>query len=549
MSIKTLTIGRRVALGLGVISLLLAAVGAISWNSLSEVDRDAFKLKGKVMPGTIKSATVRAVVTENFVRALLYAQARDGDERKQWNSELEATGSELNEALQKYETTITEDSERTLVAELTSLRERYQSARGEYLKLVDANKPNDADHYLDTELLPAYQAYFVKAGALFRTNAATGDSVALQIDHTVKRSLSTIGVVAVSALILAMAIGWLTINRTNRVLIRVASQLEAGAEQTAAASAQVASASQQLAEGASEQAAGLEETSASLEEVTSMISQNADSAGKARQLATEAREAADAGTNEMSAMATAMKDIKDASGDVAKIVKDIDEIAFQTNILALNAAVEAARAGEAGLGFAVVADEVRNLAQRCAHSARETTSKIGAALAKSNRGMEISDRVAGGFGVIAEKARAVDQLIAEIAQASSEQAKGVRQVNVAVSEMDKVTQNNAASAEESASAAEELSAQAASVAESVAQLQLLVNGANAAGKSWLKSSSHHIGKQTHNEKPLSAADIKSSSSQAVLSAAELRRFAEPLKNESTKSVATRGEIDAAFTSF
>lgn len=549
MKIKNLTIGRRVALGLGVISLLLAAVGAISWKSLSEVDRDAFQLKSNVMPGTIKSATVRAVVTENFVRTLLYGQARSNDERSQWKAELKTTSNELGDALKTYEITITQASERSLLSELTGLRERYQKARGEYLTLVDEEKSEDADHYLDTQLLPAYQAYFVKAGALFRTNAANGDSVAVQIDHTVKRSLSTIAVVAVSAVILAIAIAWLTINRTNRVLMRVAAQLEAGAEQTAAASAQVASASQQLAEGASEQAAGLEETSASLEEVTSMISQNANSAGKARQLATEAREAADAGTNEMDAMSAAMRDIKDSSADVAKIVKDIDEIAFQTNILALNAAVEAARAGEAGLGFAVVADEVRNLAQRCAHSARETTSKIGAALAKSSRGMEISDRVAGGFGVIAEKARAVDQLIAEIAQASSEQAKGVRQVNVAVGEMDKITQNNAASAEESASAAEELNAQAASVAESVVQLQLLVAGGNAAGKSWRKSSSQHTGMKTRSEKHPASAGIKSSASQAVLSAVELRRFTEPLKNESKKMVATRGETDAAFTSF
>jgi methyl-accepting chemotaxis protein len=165
---------------------------------------------------------------------------------------------------------------------------------------------------------------------------------------------------------------------------------------------------------------------------------------------------------------------------VAKIVKDIDEIAFQTNILALNAAVEAARAGQAGLGFAVVADEVRNLAQRSAVSAKETASRIEIALQKSHRGVEISARVAAGFGQIADKTREVNTLVAEIATASREQAQGIEQINTAVSQMDKVTQNTAASAEESASAAEELNAQAAALKESVSHLQQLVGGKSAA---------------------------------------------------------------------
>ncbi|TXT46339.1 MAG: methyl-accepting chemotaxis protein [Limisphaerales bacterium] len=162
-------------------------------------------------------------------------------------------------------------------------------------------------------------------------------------------------------------------------------QIDTATGQTGAAAGQIASASTMLAEGASEQAASLEETSASLEEMASMTKRNADSAQNAKALAAQTRAVADIGATDMGEMKNAMNEIKVSSSEVAKIVKDIDEIAFQTNILALNAAVEAARAGEAGAGFAVVADEVRNLAQRSAKSAKETAAKIEDAISGDRR--------------------------------------------------------------------------------------------------------------------------------------------------------------------
>ena len=151
-------------------------------------------------------------------------------------------------------------------------------------------------------------------------------------------------------------------------------------------------ASQTLASGASEQAASVEETSASLEEISSMIRSTADNAEKAKALAGEAHAVAQTGSRTMVEMTQAMAAIDTSSAEVAKIVKNIDEIAFQTNILALNAAVEAARAGEAGAGFAVVADEVRSLAQRSAAAAKETADKIEAAIASSRNGSQLQPR-------------------------------------------------------------------------------------------------------------------------------------------------------------
>ena len=210
-----------------------------------------------------------------------------------------------------------------------------------------------------------------------------------------------------------------------------------------------------------------------------MIRSTADNAGKAKVLAGEAQAVAQAGSRTMVEMTQAMAAIDTSSAEVAKIVKNIDEIAFQTNILALNAAVEAARAGEAGAGFAVVADEVRSLAQRSAAAAKETADKIEAAIASSRKGSLSCAKVGESLTQIAGKVSSTDSLVGEIATAAREQAQGIEQINTAITQMDQVTQSNSASAEESASAAEALDAQAAALKDMVGRLRQLVGGAAA----------------------------------------------------------------------
>jgi len=294
-----------------------------------------------------------------------------------------------------------------------------------------------------------------------------------------KSNLTSTGLtLAVLVLVLAALVIFIIHREVAAPLKRIAGNLLDQASQVNGASGQLTAASQTLAEGSSEQASSLEETSSSLEEMSSMTKSNGKNTDKANQLAKEARHAADRGVGDMQAMAAAMDDIKRSSDDIAKIIKTIDEIAFQTNILALNAAVEAARAGEAGLGFAVVADEVRNLAQRCAQAARETSDKIEGAISKSGQGVEITGKIALALNEIVTKARQVDELVTEVAGASREQTEGIAQINMAVGEMDKVTQSNAATAEESAAAAEELNAQAETLRQSVAELMELIGGKN-----------------------------------------------------------------------
>jgi methyl-accepting chemotaxis protein len=231
-----------------------------------------------------------------------------------------------------------------------------------------------------------------------------------------------------------------------------------------------------MAEGASKQASCLEETSASLEELASMTKQNAGNAGMARTTAKEARKGAENSQNATARMTQAIHKIKNSSDETAKILKTIDAIAFQTNLLALNAAVEAARAGESGKGFAVVAEEVRNLAQRSADAARNTAALIEGSQKDAEAGVAVSSEVAGVLEGIVGSARKVEQLIDEVSSASSEQTQGIGQINLAVAEMDKVVQNNAAASEEAAGASEELSAQAESLMTVVAELVSLVGG-------------------------------------------------------------------------
>ncbi len=274
--------------------------------------------------------------------------------------------------------------------------------------------------------------------------------------------------------ILGFSIG--VVMRINKRLLQTTDELENGSQQLAAASGQVSSASQRLADGASEQAASLEETSSSLEEISTVTRLNADSAQQAKESSHLAREAAESGLADMENMISAMSEIQKSGDKIAKIIRTIDEIAFQTNILALNAAVEAARAGEAGLGFAVVADEVRSLARRSAEAAKETTEIIEESIVKSRAGSEISKQVAEGLTSIVAKARHVDDLVGQISLASQEQSQGVGLINTSISQLDNVTQGNAAAAEESASAAEQLRSQASLLHDMVAQLRSMVTG-------------------------------------------------------------------------
>ena len=238
------------------------------------------------------------------------------------------------------------------------------------------------------------------------------------------------------------------------------------------ASEQLSSTSREIASGAQIQASNLEETASSLEEITSTIKQNSENAQQARQLASGARDVAERGGSVVSNAVSAMEEINASSKRIADIITTIDEIAFQTNLLALNAAVEAARAGEQGRGFAVVAAEVRNLAQRSASAAKEIKTLIQDSVNKVQNGTELVNRSGQTLNDIVTSVKRVSDIVCEIAAASKEQLTGVEQVNKAMSQMDRVTQANAAQTEEMSGTSGMLLQHARTLSDNVARFRL-----------------------------------------------------------------------------
>lgn len=274
--------------------------------------------------------------------------------------------------------------------------------------------------------------------------------------------------------LLAGALLYWFVHQGSLALQRFSTRMAESAEQVAAAASQVSLASRSLAEGTSSQAASLEETSASAEEIASITRANADRAREVAGLMAESRQCASQVDGTLDRMVDKMKEIDASSTKIAHIIKVIDEIAFQTNILALNAAVEAARAGEAGLGFAVVADEVRNLAQRCAQAAKDTASLIEDSIETSRDGNARLDNMAGAVRALTENSTRVKSLVDEVNRGNQEQAHGMEQIAHAVIAMERVTQKNAASAQESASAGTELDHHAASLHDLVEEMRELL---------------------------------------------------------------------------
>lgn len=247
---------------------------------------------------------------------------------------------------------------------------------------------------------------------------------------------------------------------TTEMLNDTLSQINLASEQVASGSDQVSSGAQALSQGATEQASSIEELSATMNDISSQILKTAENATKAKTIAVEATHATTNGQEQMKLMVEAMEEISRTSNEIGKIIKNIDDIAFQTNILALNAAVEAARAGNAGKGFAVVADEVRNLASKSAESAKNTSTLIESALHAIEKGTQIVNRTASSLQDIVQGSEQSAEIIQYIADASNEQAQAITQVNLGVEQISAVVQTNSATAEEEAAASEELSAQA-----------------------------------------------------------------------------------------
>jgi methyl-accepting chemotaxis protein len=476
-----LGLGAKLNLGFGAVLAVFLGLGATLYVKLQSVGALEKIITGDCLPGIADVGRLQYLARENYELVPEHIMAHDKASKDAVEARMAELNGEIDKAMDSYKGTITQSEDSALFAGILAPRAKYRDIRTNVvLPLSRAGKAAEANEAMSKSLRPAFQEFASAIEKESKWNADHGKSAGAEIKAAVASSQIGLLVGVAVAVALSAFIGFFLSRSIGKALRTVIASLSSGSEQISSASGQVSQSSQQLAEGAGDQASSLEETSASLEELSSMTKLNSDNARQASAMAESARGEAENSREAMDRMGQAIGKIKGSSDQTAKIIKTIDEIAFQTNLLALNAAVEAARAGDAGKGFAVVAEEVRNLAQRSAEAAKSTASLIEESQKNADQGVAVSGEVAGILTGIVEKVRKLAQINGEVSAASEEQSKGIEQIGKAVTQMDKVTQANAASAEESASASEELFAQAHEMGDMVSALTAVVEGADSA---------------------------------------------------------------------
>jgi methyl-accepting chemotaxis protein len=478
-TMKNLSLGMKLIGGFLAVVLVVLVIGLVGWKGVSDLGTQLKMFSEESLP-SIQSLSVMKEAQLNIVngeRSLLIQDFFiDDNVKAQLMKTIDEAWKELDASWKGFERLPMTQEEKDLWGKYKLAFVAWKKEHTEVLKTLEAFRGDMA----------ASQSRESAAKALFVLQKLLDDLVRLKTKGVVdaQKNLESQGKRAkiitllgmIGGAIAAVLLGLFLHLSVTRPIQRVVAGLTEGFRQVTSAASEVASASHELADGASHQASSLEETSASLEEMSSMTKQNADNAGQAKAMMAEVGQIVGKVSGHMDEMGRAIAEITKSSEETGKIIKTIDEIAFQTNLLALNAAVEAARAGEAGAGFAVVADEVRNLAMRAAEAAKNTSNLIEATIKAVRNGNELTKSTQDAFRENKEISGKVGQLIDEIATASEEQAHGIGQVNSAVAEMDKVTQQVAANAEESAAASQEMSSQAEGMRGYVEELVGVIGG-------------------------------------------------------------------------
>jgi methyl-accepting chemotaxis protein len=469
-------VSTKVSLITAVSLLLIAGVGGWTWLQFRRVvDNSAqVAIANQALRNHMEADMMHDALRGDVLATLRAAEKKDA-------AGVSSAAADLVEHTKKFREAVQENQALATTPKVTAALQGVTQGLGEYIQAAESIIGEAAKNYAEAEKqFPAFTAAFTELeGRMEKVSDVIevfGKEMTAQNQAAEAAFQRSVFTAVGSSVALLVVLTLFVVRSVPKPFAAVASRLAEAASANLDSANHIRSAATASAEDASAQAASLEETSASLEEMASRTKTNAENATRARQSARQTRQAAEAGSSDMTELSQAMDGIKAASDNISKIIKTIDEIAFQTNILALNAAVEAARAGEAGMGFAVVADEVRNLAQRSALAARETAERIEDSISRSRRGVELNSKVALALSEIVDRSRDLDSLIDGIATATSEQSEGLQQLTIAVSQIDQITQRNAASAEEGAAAAGELRSQADTLQGVVANLQSLVGG-------------------------------------------------------------------------
>jgi methyl-accepting chemotaxis protein len=458
------------------VALACAVVGIIGVRGIVRIN-DADEMMYEKMTKPLVNLTH---ITEAFQRIRVNLRdlvlATSAAERDAAAARIKELRAEIEKNSEEFEKSLMSDEAKADYRAFLESRKAYGPAVDRIVELAIAGKSAEAHEFMEGEAKKLAFREQEAIDKLVEVKVETAHKTAAQNQETGRSAIRLMIVMVVVGVGASIGLGAFLVVTITRSLTRASEALSDGAAQVASASSQLSSSASSLAEGSSEQAASLEETSSAMEEMAAMTMQNAENAGQAKQLADRAGESVRKANGSMEGMVGSMAQISSKGEEIGKIIKTIDEIAFQTNLLALNAAVEAARAGEAGAGFAVVADEVRNLAQRAAGAAKNTSELIEQTIREIREGTSLVERTSGDFGDVAMHVSKVTELVGEISAASTEQSRGISEVGRAITQMDKVTQTNAAGAEEIASSSEEMNAQALSLNEVVTTLRLLVHG-------------------------------------------------------------------------
>lgn len=475
--LKGIRLATKLYLGFAGVLMVSAGLGIYAIVQLGRIKVLERLITQECLPGVQVIQEIKGLMVMNQSNTLKHILAATPAEKEQFGKRIGETKLKIDEHMERYAKSATDPDDKALFEAIIPARKVYVGIfKDEIIPLSRALKTAEAAEVEKSRLQPALGELMRAVDASVEFNRRRGETAGQEIGAAVSSAKWGITVGLALAVALGASIGIFLSRSIAGSLQRIISRLKEGSEQVSTASGQVSQSSQQMAEGASHQASTLEKTSASLAGISSVTRQTSENARQADAMVNGTSQAVKSNREAMVRMSEAINQIKASSDQTAKIVKTIDEIAFQTNLLALNAAVEAARAGDAGKGFAVVAEEVRNLARRSAEAARNTSELIQKSQHSAERGVAVSQEVETKLDGIMESVENLSLLIGKVSGASMDQAKGIEQIGAAVSQMDKLTQGNAANAEESASASEELSAQAGELNDMVQDLVRVVAG-------------------------------------------------------------------------
>ncbi len=516
MAMANMKVGTRLALGFGAVIIMLIVVAVVGITNMRGLQAEIGDMVHDKFPKTVWANNIVNninIIARAMRNTLLMS---DKDKVAKELDRIEEARVAIKDNLQKLQDSITSAGGKAALTVVVDARTKYIDSQNQFIKMMKEGRRDEARDYLLNDVRPLQVAYIDSVNKLIDFQVDLMNEVGESANKTVQTALTIIIILSLIATIVGVAVAYLIVRNLMKQLGgepdyaahavgRIAAgdltidleikrgdttsllyslktmqdalrhlihEIKDSTDTINTASKEIASGNSDLSQRTEEQASSLEETASSMEELTSTVRQNTENAKQANQLAISASDVAGKGGAVVSQVVTTMDSINESSRKIVDIISVIDGIAFQTNILALNAAVEAARAGEQGRGFAVVAGEVRNLAQRSAAAAKEIKTLIGDSVEKVEGGSKLVAQAGQTMEEIVTSIRRVTDIMSEITAASVEQSQGIEQVNLAITQMDEVTQQNAALVEEAAAAAESLEEQAQNLSASVATFKV-----------------------------------------------------------------------------